>query len=86
MTKACKILKIEMRTITSDWRESKDIKIAFLKASVRHEHGADISIATALYGVAAKEKLNTYSWSIFRAEHPGHFNYLDGKYLKVLKV
>jgi hypothetical protein len=34
MIKACSILGVELRTITSDWRESKDLKIAFLKASV----------------------------------------------------
>ncbi|UOQ70643.1 hypothetical protein [Hymenobacter cellulosilyticus] len=33
MLKACRKLGVEMRTITSDWRESKDLKIAFLKAS-----------------------------------------------------
>src|SRR5436190_14185377 len=31
MVKACRKLGVELRTITSDWRESKDLKLAFLK-------------------------------------------------------
>ncbi|MBF0385871.1 MAG: N-acetyl sugar amidotransferase, partial [Candidatus Omnitrophica bacterium] len=33
MKKAALKLKVDLRTITSDWRESKDLRIAFLKAS-----------------------------------------------------
>lgn len=86
MIKACKKLGVELRTITSDWRESKDLKIAFLKASTPDmEEGADIGIATALYGVAAKENIKyIIIGQSFRTEGiaPLTWNYLDGKYLK----
>ena len=86
MVKACKILGVELRTITSDWRESKDLKIAFLKASTPDlEEGTDIGIATALYGVAAKENLKyILIGQSFRTEGiaPLSWNYLDGEYLR----
>ncbi|SET45525.1 N-acetyl sugar amidotransferase [Hymenobacter actinosclerus] len=88
MTKACQKLGVEMRTITSDWRESKDLKIAFLKASVPDmEEGTDVGIATALYGVAAKEGIQRIIiGQSFRTEGiaPLSWNYLDGKYLKAV--
>jgi hypothetical protein len=86
MIKACKILNVELRTITSDWRESKDLKISFLKASTPDlEQGTDIGIATALYGIAAKENIKyIVIGQSFRTEGiaPLSWNYLDGKYLK----
>jgi len=88
MIKACKKLDVELRTITSDWRESKDLKIAFLKASTPDmEEGTDIGIATALYGVAAKENIKyIIIGQSFRTEGiaPLSWNYLDGKYLKAV--
>ncbi len=88
MLKACRKLGVEMRTITSDWRESKDLKIAFLKASVPDmEQGTDLGIATALYGVAAKEGIQRIViGQSFRTEGiaPLSWNYLDGKYLKAV--
>jgi hypothetical protein len=88
MVKACKILGVELRTITSDWRESKDLKLAFLKASTPDmEEGTDIGIATALYGVAAKENVKyVLIGQSFRTEGiaPLSWNYLDGKYLKAV--
>lgn len=88
MIKACKKLGVELRTITSDWRESKDLKIAFLKASTPDmEEGTDIGIATALYGVAAKENIkHIIIGQSFRTEGiaPLSWNYLDGKYLKAV--
>jgi hypothetical protein len=88
MLKACKKLGVEMRTITSDWRESKDLKIAFLKASTPDmEEGTDVGIATALYGVAAKEGIrHIVIGQSFRTEGiaPLSWNYLDGKYLKAV--
>ena len=88
MAKACRKLGVEMRTITSDWRESKDLKIAFLKASVPDmEEGTDVGIATALYGVAAKEGIQRIIiGQSFRTEGiaPLSWNYLDGKYLKAV--
>ena len=88
MVKACKKLGVELRTITSDWRESKDLKLAFLKASTPDmEEGTDIGIATALYGVAAKENIKyVLIGQSFRTEGiaPLSWNYLDGKYLKAV--
>ena len=86
MQKACDKLGVELRTITSDWRESKDIKIAFLKAStVDMEIGTDLGIATSLYGTAAKYDCKYVSiGQSFRTEGvcPMEWNYLDGRYLK----
>lgn len=86
MIKGCKALGVELRTITSDWRESKDLKISFLKASTPDmEEATDIGIATALYGVAAKENIkHIVIGQSFRTEGimPLPWNYLDGYYLK----
>lgn len=86
MLRACQCLGVELRTITSDWRESKDLKLAFLKASVPDmEEGTDLGIATALYGVAAKENVrHIVIGQSFRTEGiaPLSWNFLDGKYLK----
>ena len=88
MLRTCQRLGVELRTITSDWRESKDLKIAFLKASVPDmEEGTDLGIATALYGVAAKEGLqHLVIGQSFRTEGiaPLSWNYLDGKYLRAV--
>jgi hypothetical protein len=76
----------ELRTITSDWRESKDIKISLMRASVPDmQLGTDLGIASSLYSVAAKENINyILSGVSFRTEGivPLDWNYLDGKYLK----
>ena len=75
-----------MQTVTSNWRESKDLKIAFLKASTPDlEEGTDIGIETALYGTAVKENIKyIISGYSFRTEGicPLEWNYLDGTYLK----
>lgn len=88
MIKACKKLGVELRTITSDWREAKDLRIAFLRASTPDlEESADIGIATSLYGVAAKENIKyVIIGQSFRTEGiaPLTWNYLDGKYLKAV--
>ncbi|MDO8748390.1 MAG: N-acetyl sugar amidotransferase [Candidatus Omnitrophota bacterium] len=86
MKKAVKILDVDLRTITSDWRESKDLKIAFLKASTPDlEEATDLGIAAALYGVAVKENIrHIIIGQSFRTEGiaPLEWNYLDGRYLK----
>ena len=47
MINAVKKLGVELRTITSDWREAKDLKISFLKASTPDLNlGIDIGIAS----------------------------------------
>ncbi len=88
MIRATRKLGVELRTITSDWRESKDLKISFLKASTPDlEEATDIGIATSFYGVAAKENLKYLLFGqSFRTEGicPLSWNYLDGKYLKAV--
>ena len=83
---ACEALEVELRTITSDWRESKDLKIAFLRASTPDlEEGTDLGIATALYGVACSEGVKyVFFGQSFRTEgiSPLTWNYLDGRYLR----
>ncbi len=88
MIKATKRLGADLRTISSDWRESRDLKLAFLKASTPDmEEGTDVGIATALYGVAARENVRHVIFGqSFRTEGicPLSWNYLDGKYLKAV--
>ena len=88
MVHTCQRLGVELRTITSDWRESKDLKIAFLKASVPDmEEGTDLGIATALYGVAAREGIrHLIIGQSFRTEGiaPLSWNFLDGRYLRAV--
>ncbi len=78
-------LGIELRTITSDWREAKDLKISFLKASVPElNEGTDVGIAAACYGVAHKEGIKhlIYGQS-FRTEgiKPLSWAYMVGDYV-----
>lgn len=86
MVKACKKLGVDLRTITSDWREAKDLKIDFLKASTPDLNlGTDIGIATSLYGVAAKENVKyILIGQSFRTEgiKPLSWSYFDGDYLR----
>jgi N-acetyl sugar amidotransferase len=78
-------LGIELRTITSDWREAKDLKLSFLKASVPElNEGTDVGIAAACYGVAHKEGIKhiIYGQS-FRTEgiKPMSWAYMVGDYV-----
>jgi len=78
-------LGVELRTITSDWREAKDLKISFLKASVPElNEGTDVGIAAACYGVAHKEGVRhlLYGQS-FRTEgiKPMSWAYMVGDYV-----
>jgi len=79
-------LNVDLMTVTSDWRESKDLKIAFLKSSTPDlEQATDIGIETSLYSVAVKENIKyIISGYSFRTEGicPLEWNYLDGRYLK----
>ncbi len=86
MINITKKLGIELRTITSDWREAKDLKISFLKASVPElNEGTDVGIAASCYGVAYKENIShiIYGQS-FRTEgiKPISWSYMVGDYLK----
>lgn len=86
IVRATEKLDIPLRIVTSDWRESRDIRIAFLKASTPDlEQGTDLGIATALYGNAVRENVrDVVIGQSFRTEGiaPLEWSYLDGKYLK----
>lgn len=86
MVRACETLGVELRTVTSDWRESRELKIAFLKASVPDLNlGTDIGIAAALFGVAAREGVRTILiGQSFRTEgiKPLSWSFFDGTYLR----
>ncbi len=86
MINACRALGVELRTITSDWREAKDLKKTFLKASVPDLNlGTDIGIAASLYGVAHQERVSTILiGQSFRTEgvKPLSWSFFDGDYLR----
>jgi N-acetyl sugar amidotransferase len=86
MVKACRKLGVELRTITSDWREAKQLKIDFLQASVPDLNlGTDIGIASSLYSVAAREKIPyIFIGQSFRTEgiKPLSWSFFDGDYLR----
>lgn len=88
MRKATEALGVDLRTISSDWRESKDLRIACLKASTPDMNlGCDIGVGAALFGVAAAEDLKyVLIGQSFRTEGiaPLEWNYLDGLYLKAI--
>ncbi len=85
MINITKKLGVELRTITSDWREARDLKISFLKASVPElNEGTDVGIAASCYGLAYKEGINhlIYGQS-FRTEgiKPISWAYMVGDYV-----
>ncbi|MFN8297501.1 MAG: N-acetyl sugar amidotransferase [Chitinophagales bacterium] len=88
MLRAVKLLGVELRTITSDYREGKELKIDFLKASTPDLNmGTDIGIASSLFGVAAKENLNyILIGQSFRTEgvKPLSWSFFDGDYLRAV--
>jgi hypothetical protein len=88
MKKTVGILGIPLRTISADWRESKDLKLSLLKASTPDLNLAtDIGLTAALYGVAAQENLKAvFVGHSFRTEGiaPLEWNYLDGCYLHAI--
>lgn len=84
--KAVTKLGVDLKTVTCDWEEFKDLQIAFLKASVPDaEIPTDLAIISVLYRVATEEDvhyvLNGHS---FRAEglSPTGWTYMDGRYIK----
>jgi len=89
MLNAVKTLGVELRTISSDWREAKDLKITLLKASTPDLNlGTDVGIASAIYGVAHKEGINcVLIGQSFRTEgvKPLSWSYFDGDYLRNLQ-
>lgn len=79
-------LDVNLRTITCDWEEFKDIQISFLKASVPDvEMPTDLAILSVLYRVAADESVRyVINGTTFRTEGriPIGWTYMDGKYIK----
>jgi hypothetical protein len=88
MFKAVKKLGVELRTITSDFRECKDLKVVDLKSSTPLlNNGTDIGIGASLYGVAYKEKIKHILFGqSFRTEgiRPLSWAYFDGDFLRAL--
>ena len=86
MLKACKKLNVDLITVTSHWKEAKDLKIDFLKASTPDLNlGTDIGIAAALYGMSAKYDIKYILLAqSFRTEgiKPLPWSYFDGVYLR----
>lgn len=88
MLHAVRILGVELRTITSDFRECKDLKLVDLKASTPLlNNGTDVGIGAALYSVAYKEGIKTILYGqSFRTEgiRPIAWAYFDGDHLRAL--
>jgi N-acetyl sugar amidotransferase len=86
MLKAIKKLNVDLRTITSNYSESRDLKVTFLKASTPDlNQGTDVGIAAACYGVAHEENIKTVLYGqSFRTEgiKPVSWAYMEGEYLK----
>ncbi|MCB0508331.1 MAG: hypothetical protein R2739_00375 [Chitinophagales bacterium] len=88
MLNACRKLGVELRTITSDFRECKDLKLVDLKASTPLlNNGTDVGLGAALYSVAYKENVKTILYGqSFRTEgiRPIAWAYFDGDHLRAL--
>ena len=86
MLNATRKLGVELITITSDWREAKDLKISFLKASTPDlNEGTDVGIGAACYGVAHKKKIKHILFGqSFRTEgiKPLSWAFIEGDYLR----
>lgn len=84
--KAVAKLGVDLRTVTCDWEEFKDLQISFLKASVPDvEIPTDIAYRAVLYRVAAEEGLHyVFTGHSFRVEGfaPKGWTHMDGKYIK----
>lgn len=86
MLKAVEKLGVKLITITSDWKEAKDLKITFLRASTPDLNlGTDIGIASSIYSVAHKENIkHILIGQSFRTEgiKPLSWAFFDGDYLR----
>ncbi len=89
MLKAVRKLGVELRTVTSDFRECKDLKITELKASTPLlNSGTDVGIGASLYSVAYKEGVkNILFGQSFRTEgiKPLAWAYFDGDYVNAIQ-
>ena len=88
MLKAVRKLGVGLRTITSDFRECKDLKIVDLKASTPLlNNGTDIGIGAVLYGVAYKERIKNILYAqSYKVEgiRPIIWAYFDGDFIRAL--
>lgn len=86
MKNAVTKLDVDLKTVTCDWEEYKNLQISFLKASVPDaEMPTDIAIISALYRVAAEEGIHyVINGHSFRTEGtmPLRWSYGDGRYIK----
>lgn len=86
MRNITQILEVDFRVITSDFEQSKDLKIVDLKASTPLlNNGTDLGIGATLYSVAYKEKIKTILYGqSFRTEgiRPIAWAYFDGDLLR----
>lgn len=86
MLRAVEKLGVKLITITSDWREGKDLKITFLKASTPDLNlGTDIGIASSIFAVAYRENIkHILIGQSFRTEgiKPLSWTFFDGDYLR----
>lgn len=89
MLKAVRKLGVELRTVTSDFRECKDLKVTDLKASTPlMNNGTDVGIGAALYSTAYKEGVKHILFGqSFRTEgiRPIAWAYFDGDHLRALQ-
>lgn len=89
MLKAVRKLGVELRTVTSDFRECKDLKITDLKASTPLlNNGTDVGIGAALYSTAYKEGIKHILFGqSFRTEgiRPIAWAYFDGDHLRAVQ-
>lgn len=86
MRNAVTKLDVDLKTVTCDWEEFKDLQIAFLKASTPDvEIPTDHAITAVLYRVAAEEDIHyIVQGHSFRTEgkNPVLWSYEDWRYIK----
>jgi hypothetical protein len=87
MLKAIKKLDVPLRTISADFRECKDLKIADLKSSTPMHYSTDTGVGASLFGVAYREGVKHILFGqSFRTEgiRPLSWAYFDGDYLRAV--
>ena len=79
-------LSVDLKTVTCNWEEFRDLQISFLRASVPDaEIPTDIAIIATLYRVAAEEGIHyVLNGHSFRAEglSPQGWTYMEGRYIR----
>ena len=86
MLRTCEKLNVDLITVTSHWKEAKNLKITFLKASTPDLNlGTDIGIASSLYSTCVKYNIkHILIGHSFRTEgiKPLSWSFFDGDYLR----